>query len=438
MRRAWLGVGHFTVACAALAACKKDPGTERAAAAPVAATPVVVPRDAPVADAPAPPDASAPLTELLHAVPATVRVSSKVKNKAIKPQHLVDRDLQTAWNSMTGDLHGAWVEVEVPEGATVEELRLTVGHTGTGKKGEDYFAMNPRIRRVIVTADGAEQPPIELDPALRALQTIKVHATTSVRVTVEAYVLGAKKAWREIAISELEAWGTPPPGLGPPTKALVPTVEVGEPPDGSGLASLCADLDAERTAYAAKLHDSYEACDREAEEARAGSDENAQEMAEHCMTDYPGEPMCDVADVDITDRAKPWTGLGVHCSANDNIYGPKRCEIAVAASGKVIATLTIDNGGLALSNTHWDVDVFDARVQDVIPGGTPELVLRYRLVDRDDTDHLVVCQPSGCTKPLALAGDGWTVQASFAKGQVVLTPARGAPPPEALGTKPMF
>jgi hypothetical protein len=414
-----------------LIACKKDaPSQPAPAPPPVAETKVSITADAAVADRVAS-DAGPALVELLHAVPSTVRVSSKVRNKAIKPQHLVDRDLQTAWNSMTGDLVGAWIEVPVPGGATVEEIRLTVGHTGKGKKGEDWFLMNPRIRRVIVTVDGKDQPPVELDITKRGLQSLRVHATTSARVTIDAVELGTKKSWRETCVSELEVWGAPPAGWTAPAKPVTPTVEVGEPPDGSGLDALCAGLDQEREEYAKKLEASEAECARQAAELPP-------EESDHCMVDYPGPPDCDVATIAITDEAKPWTGAGVLCSMGDNIYGPKTCSIAVAANGKVIDKLDIDNGGLAPSNTHWDVEVFDARVQDVIAGGAPELVLRYRLVDRDDTDRLVVCRPTGCGPSIALAGDGWTVQAAFVKGEVVLTTAKGSPPPEALGKRAVF
>ena len=414
-----------------LIACKKDAPSQPAPAPPTVAEPkVAITADAAVADSLAI-DAGPALVELLHAVPSTVRVSSKVKNKAIKPQHLVDHDLQTAWNSMTGDLAGAWIEVPVPEGSTVEEIRLTVGHTGKGKKGEDWFLMNPRIWRVIVAADGTEQPPVELDITRRGLQSLRVHATTSVRVTIDAVELGTKKFWRETCVSELEVWGTPPAGWTAPAKPVTPPVEVGEPPDDSGLDALCAGLDEEREAYAKKLAGDEAACEQQAAELPPG------EM-DHCMTDYPGSPDCDVATIAIADEAKPWTGVGVLCSMGDNIYGPKTCAIAVAANGSVIAKLDIDNGGLAPSNTHWDVDVFDARVQDVIAGGAPELVLRYRLADRDDTDKLVVCRTTGCGRSIALAGDGWTVQAAFVKGEVVLTTAKGSPPPEALGKRSVF
>ncbi|HMG21495.1 MAG TPA: hypothetical protein VK607_09275 [Kofleriaceae bacterium] len=48
-----------------------------------------------IADA-VPGDTGVAQVELLRSVPSTVRVSSTVRNKAILPAHLVDRDLSTA------------------------------------------------------------------------------------------------------------------------------------------------------------------------------------------------------------------------------------------------------------------------------------------------------------------------------------------------------
>jgi len=40
---------------------------------------------------------------------------------------------------VTGELVGAWIEVSVPAGARIRELRLTVGFTAAGPRGEDYY-----------------------------------------------------------------------------------------------------------------------------------------------------------------------------------------------------------------------------------------------------------------------------------------------------------
>jgi hypothetical protein len=162
-----------------------------------------------VTDAALPVDAARGPVELLHAYRGFVEVSSHVMNKTIKPEHLVDGDRETAWNSRTGELVGAWLDVWVPNG-TIEELRLTVGHTGTGPKGEDYFGLNPRIKAVSLLDGDKVIKKVTLDPENRELQTIKLPAPLArVRVRIEDVKLGGKKAWREVCISELEAWAQP-------------------------------------------------------------------------------------------------------------------------------------------------------------------------------------------------------------------------------------
>ena len=157
------------VAVIVVAACKK----EEPAHAPLPPPPssVVAHADAGAADA-ALADAGAPLVDLLRAVPITITVSSTVVNPAIVPAHLVDRDLGTAWNSATGELVGAWIEATLPSGARAAEIRMTVGHTGHGKHGEDYFTMNPRIKGVSVWSGDTLLGNVKLDVSNRALQTI--------------------------------------------------------------------------------------------------------------------------------------------------------------------------------------------------------------------------------------------------------------------------
>src|SRR5687768_3801090 len=108
--------------------CKKE---QQATPAKGSAAPeLAVAGDAAIAT----PDAVAATSiQLLPAVPSTIRLSSRVKNKTIKPEHIADGKLDTAWNSVTGELKGAWVEVTV-EGAAIDAIKLTAGHTGRGAK----------------------------------------------------------------------------------------------------------------------------------------------------------------------------------------------------------------------------------------------------------------------------------------------------------------
>src|SRR5262249_10093321 len=132
---------------------------------------------APVPAAAAPLDAApaAPQpVELLHAVPSTVAVSSTVDNAAILPEHLVDRDLETAWNSRTGDA-AAWIAFRVPREVHVDRIRMSAGFTHRGPQG-DLFTMNQRIAQVRVSRAGTVLLEKRLDPGSRNLQELPVAA----------------------------------------------------------------------------------------------------------------------------------------------------------------------------------------------------------------------------------------------------------------------
>ena len=173
--------------------------------------------------APVPP---APPINLLLVAPSVVAVSSSVANGAILPEHLVDGDLKTAWNSRTGELVGAWIAVRVPTTAHVTSIRMTAGFT-RADKGGDLFTMNPRIRKVRVSG-GRDSKRIEmaLDPDVRGLQDIPVDGRGGDFVIEVLDVLpGSKAAWRELSVSELEVWGTLDPKQAPVKSR--PAVRVG-------------------------------------------------------------------------------------------------------------------------------------------------------------------------------------------------------------------
>ena len=83
----------------------------------------------------------------------TINVGSTVANRAIKPEHLVDGKLDTAWNSKTGDLVGAWLVVRLPADAKVQSIKLTAGFTKVDPKLGDLFTENPRIKKLRITHD---------------------------------------------------------------------------------------------------------------------------------------------------------------------------------------------------------------------------------------------------------------------------------------------
>ena len=174
--------------------------------------------------------------ELLHSTKAKVAVSSVVANNTIFPTDLVDGKLDTAWNSRTGDLKTAWIEFRVPREAHVSKIRLTAGFaTFHGK--DDYYTMNYRIRSVHVARLGVDgdlgvHP---LDPDNRGLQDIAIDGPGGdFKIEITDVVAGTKKNWRELCVSELQVWGTPPPGATPRHEApevAIGSLDAAPPPD---------------------------------------------------------------------------------------------------------------------------------------------------------------------------------------------------------------
>lgn len=316
-------------------------------------------------------DTATPLVELLHAVPTVVRVSSQVRNATIKPEHLVDRDFNTAWNSRTGELAGAWIQVTLPAGAKVEQLKMTAGHTGHGPHGEDYFTMNPRITQVSVLRGGNVVGTFKLDPTKRELQNLGVHGEDTLRIRVDRVVLGSKKTWRETCVSEIEVWGTLPPGM--QAQQLKPVVEVEPPPPPpSELAKACEHVAQAKAEWEQRIHAMTESC------ADLPPDEQAT-----CGVDPPGEPTCDVQLVDIADQAAPWQEVAVREDMYDSAYFLGTIDVLVRANGE---TVTADSYELP-SMLRVEVGATDARVKN------GALVVHYETKRGDEaTQHEVVCQ----------------------------------------------
>ncbi len=86
-----------------------------------------------------------PVVELLHAVPSAVSVSSAYHDDVAQARKLVDGDMSTAWNSRTGDLVGAYIDVRIPESATVSSFEITAGFTREGG-ATDLFTGNHRVK----------------------------------------------------------------------------------------------------------------------------------------------------------------------------------------------------------------------------------------------------------------------------------------------------
>ncbi len=248
---------------------------------PAAPTPApVAPPSAPAVVAAAPetssgvsaPDAvpAAPMTEvdLLHAVPARVAVSSAYHDDASQIARIADGDLTTAWNSRSGDLVGAWIEVELPAEANVRAIAMTVGFTRTTDRS-DLFVGNHRVSRVRLSrVEAAGEVDVlgehDLDTSSRELVEIPVNERGgTLRIEVLTTVPGTHADWREICISEIRALGT---AAGASEGALVPTVVVGRAAtEGSTAGSEQDEEDAEDAELAALdaeelAQDADEAC----------------------------------------------------------------------------------------------------------------------------------------------------------------------------------
>jgi hypothetical protein len=302
-----------------------------------------------------------------------VGVSSQVKNSRIVPEHLIDRDTNTAWNSRTNRMAGAWLEVRAP-GSSIHELRLTVGHTGTGPKGEDYFTMNPRIVKIAIdSADGRHL--VTLDPESRQLQTIAIEPAESVRLTIIELRPGTKASWREAVVSELEAWGTPPATWrqGPDRS---PRVVV-----GGDRGDFCAVYDAEMAERRARI-------DREAEDAVCGCKE-----AVPCPREPSWVPGCDDHPLPVRGVVAPWRLPTLTCEMFDSGVGPTTCWVALETSKAIL---------LALPPIETTYPILpDAYVKDIVEGGAPELVIRASEGREQETDAVVIClwEPLLCTAP---------------------------------------
>lgn len=175
-------------------AADQAPETQDAAAAPAA-------------------EASAPASEqidLLRAVPVEVVASSAYRSKVEQIQRLADGDMQTAWNSDSGDLQGAWIGLRIPENAAVTAIEMTAGFTKQGGD-RDLFTGNYRVRRVRVFRGQEQVGEYPLDIESRELQRLPVSGPGGFyRIELIEMVGGSHASWREACISELRVLGQAP------------------------------------------------------------------------------------------------------------------------------------------------------------------------------------------------------------------------------------
>jgi len=196
----------------------------------------------PQEDAPPPPDAEP--VDLLRAVPTAVAVSSAYRDSDAQAANLVDGDLETAWNSRTGELAGAWVALRVPADARVTAIEMTAGYTKVTERA-DLFTGNHRVARVRVTRGGETVAEAALDPESRQLQAVPIEGGGGgdFRVEIVELVAGSRDDWRETCISELRVLGHAPdaePGRHAPRTAIGALPELA-PVDDDALEALAED-----------------------------------------------------------------------------------------------------------------------------------------------------------------------------------------------------
>jgi hypothetical protein len=84
-----------------------------------------------------------------------------------------------------------------------------------------------------------------------------------------------------------------------------------------------------------------------------------------------------------------------------------------------------------------DVRVETATIEDVIPGGDPELVVRFLTQRHDLPLSLMVCRVAfkavQCTKPYEIETSTYKVEVRFLKGRMILDPVEGKPPADLSG-----
>ena len=179
--------------------------------------------------------------DLLHAVATDVAVSSTYRNQASQLDSLVDGDLETAWNSRSGELTTSWIEVRIPASAHVSSIAMTAGFTHVTERRVDLFPGNHRVRRVRVSRDGTVLGEHTLDVASRALQSLPVTGGGGVyRLEIVETTPGTRTDWREVCISELRVMGSDPsarPGQRTPRLAVgtLPAPRTSTPADRAAL-----------------------------------------------------------------------------------------------------------------------------------------------------------------------------------------------------------
>lgn len=206
-------------------AAPTTPPAEAAPPAPVPEATTAVP--APVA----PPPPSGPMSDeldLLHAIHTEIAVSSAYRDQAAQIGRLFDGDPNTAWNSRTGDLVGAWIEIRIPAGAEVDSIDLIPGFARTD--GEtSLFTGNHRVSGVRVLLNGEELDTLDVATDSPEMVHLGVVGGGGVyRIEITSVLPGSRTDWQEICISELQVIGRAPGAI---EGSAEPIAAIGTLPD---------------------------------------------------------------------------------------------------------------------------------------------------------------------------------------------------------------
>ncbi len=165
--------------------------------------------------------------DLLRAVGTELAVSSVYRNQRVQAERLVDGDVAGAWNSATGDLSGAWVEVRLPTDAMVTAISLIPGFPGMSGN-RDLFRGNHRVAAIRVLREGVEVGRFPVEHERPEFVTIPVRGGGGVwRIELAELRPGLRSDWREACIAELRILGRAP-SMVPGTR--LPRVAVGALP----------------------------------------------------------------------------------------------------------------------------------------------------------------------------------------------------------------
>lgn len=188
---------------------------------------------------------------LLEVTESAVAVSSVYRGHDTQVVRMLDGDPETAWNSRSGDLVGAWIEVRVPESARVTGAKIIVGFTHEND-GRDLFTANQRIQSMRVSRNGESLGEFNLDTDQRTLQSMPFEGPGGVfRFEVTEALEGSTASWREICVSEFQLMGI----VQIPESGRLPRIGVGALPAALGDADRDATLRAHRQALFAFSRD---------------------------------------------------------------------------------------------------------------------------------------------------------------------------------------